>query len=265
MDLALAIAKSGLDAHHKNIEIISNNLANANTTAYKRSRPEFEELPYEVIKQPGSPTSENTNTTSGLVIGTGTKLANNKKIFTDGSLIQTDNQMDLAIQGRGFLKVQLPNGTDFAYTRAGTLQTNETGQMVTPNGYVIQPPITIPTTGVSRVEITEDGIVNVYSATTNNATPQQVGQLQLTDFINSDGLQPIGENLYQVTVSSGPGTEGTPGLDGYGTLKQGALEGSNVNVVEEMVNLIEAQRAFEVTSKAVSAVDSMMQNLTRET
>ena len=265
MDLALAIAKSGLDAHHKNIEIISNNLANANTTAFKRSRPEFEELPYEVVKQPGSPTSENTNSTSGLVMGTGTKLANNKKIFTDGSLIQTDNQLDVAIQGRGFLKVQLPNGTDFAYTRTGTLQTNAEGQLITPAGYVVQPPITIPTTGVSRVEITEDGIVNVYTANSATNTPQQVGQIELTDFINADGLQPLGENLYQVSVSSGPGTQGTPGLEGYGIIKQGALEGSNVNVVEEMVNLIEAQRAFEVTSKAVSAVDNMMQNLTRET
>lgn len=263
MDLALAIARSGLDAHHKNIEIISNNLANANTTAYKKSRPEFEELPYTVVKQPGSATSQNTNTTSGLVLGTGTKLANNKKIFTDGSLMQTDNQLDIAIQGSGFLKVQLPNGSEYAYTRAGTLQTNEQGQIVMPNGYVVQPPISIPTTGVQKIEITTDGIVNVY--TSASPTPQQVGQIELTDFINPDGLEPVGENLYKISESSGTGTTSNPGIDGYGTIKQGALEGSNVNVVEEMVNLIEAQRAFEVTSKAVSAVDNMMQNLTRET
>ncbi|MDR3476557.1 MAG: flagellar basal-body rod protein FlgG [Gammaproteobacteria bacterium] len=263
MDLALAIARSGLDAHHKNIEVISNNLANANTTAYKKSRPEFEDLPYSVIKQPGSATSQDTNTTSGLVLGTGTKLANNKKIFTDGSLMQTDNQLDIAIKGNGFLKVQLPNGSDYAYTRAGALQMNEQGQLVMPNGYIIQPPISIPTTGVQKIEISNDGMVNVYVA--GSTTPQQVGQLELTDFINPDGLEPIGENLYKISGSSGPGTSGTPGLEGYGTIKQGALEGSNVNVVEEMVNLIEAQRAFEVTSKAVSAVDNMMQNLTRET
>jgi flagellar basal-body rod protein FlgG len=264
MDLALAIAKSGLDAHHRNIEIISNNLANANTTAFKKSRPEFEELPYDVIKQPGSPTSTETNTTSGLVIGSGTKLANNKKIFTDGSLLTTDNQFDLAIEGRGFLKIQLPNGNDFAYTRDGALQMNEEGQLVTREGYIVQPPITIPTTGVQRVEISEDGIVNVYLSNSANAAPQQVGQLELTDFINADGLEPLGQNLYQITTTSGPGTQGTPTLDGYGKIKQGVLEGSNVNVVEEMVNLIEAQRAFEITSKAVSAVDKMMQSLTQE-
>ena len=262
MDLALAIAKSGLDAHHRNIEIISNNLANANTTGFKKSRPEFEDLPYDIIKQPGSPTSQDTNTTSGLVVGSGVKLANNKKIFTDGSMLQTDNQMDLAIQGRGFLKIQLPNGNDYAYTRDGALQMNEQGQLVTRNGYIVQPPINIPTTDVQRIEVTEDGLVNVYQ--NGNSTPQQVGQLELTDFINPDGLEPIGQNLYQITTSSGPGTQGTPTLDGYGKIKQGTLEGSNVNVVEEMVNLIEAQRAFEITSKAVSAVDNMMQNMTRE-
>jgi flagellar basal-body rod protein FlgG len=262
MDLALAIAKSGLDAHHRNLEIISNNLANANTTGFKKSRPEFEDLPYDIIKAPGSPTSEDTNTTSGLVIGSGTKLANNKKIFTDGSLQQTDNQLDMAIEGQGFFKIQLPNGSDFAYTRDGSFQMNEQGQLVTREGYILQPPITIPTTDVQRVEISEDGIVNVYQ--NNNTTPQQVGQLQLTTFINPDGLEPLGQNLYQLTLSSGPGTEGTPMLDGYGKVKQGTLEGSNVNVVEEMVNLIEAQRAFEITSKAVSAVDSMMQNLARD-
>lgn len=263
MDLALAIAKSGLDAHHKNIEVISNNLANANTTSFKKSRPEFEDLPYEIIKQPGAATSQDTNTTSGLVVGTGTKLSNNKKIFTDGSLMQTDNQLDIAIKGNGFLKVQVPNGSDFAYTRAGALQTNVQGQIILPNGYIVQPPITVPTTGLQRLEITNDGIVNAYVAGSN--TPQQIGQMELTDFINPDGLEPLGENLYQVTTSSGPGTSGTPTLEGYGSIKQGMLEGSNVNVVEEMVNLIEAQRAFEVTSKAVSAVDNMMQNLTRET
>ena len=263
MDLALAIAKSGLEAHHKNLEIISNNLANSNTTAFKKSRGEFVDLPYDIVKQPGSPTSQDTNTTSGLVIGTGTKLANNKKIFTDGALIQTDNQLDIAIKGNGFLKIQLPNGSDLAYTRAGSLQTNEQGQLVTSNGYVVQPPITLPTTGLQRVEITNDGIVNAYMS--GATAPQQVGQIELTDFVNADGLLPIGDNLYSATISSGPGTAGNPGADGYGQLKQGALEGSNVNVVEEMVNLIEAQRAFEVTSKAVSAVDNMMQNLTRET
>jgi flagellar basal-body rod protein FlgG len=196
-------------------------------------------------------------------VGTGTKLASNKKIFTDGSLSETTNALDLAIQGRGFFKVQLPNGNEYAYTRDGALTQNVQGQITTRSGYILQPAITLPTTGVTRIEIDQSGNVNVY--TSGNATPQQVGQIELTDFVNPDGLEPMGENLYMPTVSSGPGTQGTAGLDGYGVVRQGMVEGSNVNVVEEMVNLIEAQRAFEITSKAVSAVDGMMQNLTRET
>lgn len=262
MDLALMIAKSGLEAHHKNIEIISNNLANANTPAFKKNRGEFEELPYEVIKQPGAAATETTNAPAGLVIGTGTKLANDKKIFSQGNPVQTDRELDIAIIGRGFLKVQLPNGTDFAYTRAGSMTKNETGQLITANGNIIQPPITIPQ-GTTRVEITEDGIVNTYQSGTQ--VPQQAGQIQLTDFINPDGLHPIGENLYLATVSSGLGTQSNPGIDGLGTIQQNTLEGSNVNVVEEMVNLIEAQRAFEITSKAVSAVDNMLQYLEKST
>lgn len=262
MDMALMIAKSGLDAHHKNIEIISNNLANANTTAFKKNRAEFEDLPYEIIKQAGSPISQDTDSASGLVIGTGTKVANNKKIFTDGSQIQTDNPLDIAIRGRGFLKVQLPNGGDYAYTRAGTLQVNAQGQVTLPNGYIVQPSLTIPE-GTRHVSISKDGIVSAISGDSN--TEQQIGQLQLSDFVNPDGLQPIGENLYLQTTASGTATDGNPMSNGLGTIYQGALEGSNVNVVEEMVNLIEAQRAFEVTSKAVSAVDNMLQLLDRET
>lgn len=262
MDLALSIAKSGLDAHHKNIEIISNNLANANTTAFKRSRAEFEELPYDIVKQPGSPTSSETNTTSGLVLGTGTKLANNKKIFTDGDPLQTDRELDIAIRGRGFLKVQLPNSGEYAYTRAGSLQMNDQGQLTMPNGYIIQPPISIPR-GATSINIDTNGVVTTLSAGSNTA--QQVGQLELTDFINPDGLQPLGENLYITSSPTDPGTPVMPGQEGAGIIKQKALEGSNVSVVEEMVSLIEAQRAFEVTSKAVSAVDNMMQYLSRET
>jgi flagellar basal-body rod protein FlgG len=262
MDLALAIAKSGLDAHHKNIEIISNNLANANTTGFKKNRAEFEDLPYDIVKQPGSATSIDTNSNSGVVVGTGTKLASNKKIFTDGSALP-GNQLDVMIKGKGFLKVQLPTNTDFAYTRDGSLQMNSQGQLTTRNGYLIQPPITIPTSGLQRVEITQDGIVNAYVAGSNG--PQQVGQMEITNFVNPDGLQPMGENLYLATSTTDPGTQNIPGTDGFGLLVQNTLEGSNVNVVEEMVNLIEAQRAFEITSKAVSAVDGMMQTLTRET
>lgn len=261
MDLALMIAKSGLDAHHTSIEVISNNLANANTVGFKKNRAEFEELPYEVVTQPGSPTTDATNNPTGLVIGTGAKMANNSKIFTDGALMQTGKDLDIAIQGRGFLQVQLPNN-DVAYTRAGSLRVNEEGTLTLPNGYPVQPPITIPPEAV-KISISQDGYVNVIAG--SSSTEQQVGQLQLSDFINPDGLEPIGENLYMQTTASGNATTGAPAQQGFGLIQQGALEGSNVNVVEEMVNLIEAQRAFEVTSKAVSAVDNMMQYLNQAT
>lgn len=258
MDLALLIAKSGLDVHHKSIEVISNNLANANTTGFKKNRAEFEELPYQVVKEPGSPTTNNTNNPGGLVIGTGAKMSSNKKIFTDGSQIQTDNALDVAIKGRGFFQVQIPATGEMAYTRSGSMRINEQGQLTTPEGYIIQPPITIPT-GVQQIMIGEDGTVSAVTATSTTAT--QIGSLQLADFINTDGLQPLGQNLYQATTASGAATLGTPEQTGLGMVVQGALEGSNVNVVEEMVNLIEAQRSFEVTSKAVSAIDSMLQHL----
>lgn len=261
MDLALWTAKSGLEAHHKNIAIISNNLANANTVGFKKNRPEFQDLAYQIIKQPGSATTDTTNSPSGIVLGTGVKLADNKKIFSDGSLVQTDNSLDLSISGRGFLKVQIPNQPDLAYTRAGSLQLNEQGQLVLPNGYIIEPPITVPD-GAQKIHISDDGIVSVSVAGNNNA--EEIGRMELTDFINPAGLQPIGENLYRETVSSGVPTNGTPGADGFGKLQQGALESSNVNIVEEMVNLIEAQRSFEVTSKAISAIDKMLENLDRE-
>lgn len=262
MDLALAIAKSGLEAQHKNIEIISNNLANASTPAYKKSLAVFEDLPYEVIKQPGSPTTQETNSPGGLIIGTGTRLVGNTKIYSDGGITMTGNPRDIAIQGRGFFQVQLPNGGGFAYTRAGSLTTNDQGQLTLPNGFVLQPPITLPA-GVQNLTISNDGLVT--ATTDNSSTVQQLGQLQLADFVNPDGLQPIGGNLYLETTSSGSATLGNPNSSGYGYLTQGAKEESNVNVVEEMVNLIEAQRAFEVTSKAVSAVDNMMSALSRET
>ncbi|MDP1603534.1 MAG: flagellar basal-body rod protein FlgG [Legionella sp.] len=261
MDLALWIAKSGLEAHHKNMGIISNNLANSNTIGFKKNRAEFEDLPYQIVKQPGSPTTEVTNSPSGVAIGTGVKIADNKKIFTEGALVQTDNSLDIAISGRGFLKVQIPNQSEFAYTRAGSLQVNEEGQMVLPNGYVVDPPIVIPP-GAQQLQISNDGIVSVVTSGSSNA--EQVGQLEMSDFINPAGLQPVGENLYKETIASGPPVTGSPGGEGFGKIQQGALEASNVNIVEEMVNLIEAQRAFEVTSKAVSAIDNMLQNLSRE-
>lgn len=260
MDMALLIAQSGLDAHHKNIEVISNNLANANTPSFKRNRAEFQDLPYQMISQAGSPITQDLDAPNNLVIGTGTRMSNNKKIFMDGSPILTGASTDLMIAGRGFLKVQTTNG-NFAYTRDGRLQVNDQGQLITPNGYVIQPPIAIPS-GTQLDKISKDGIV---TSRNSDGTISQVGQLQISDFINPDGLIPLGENLYQETTVSGAAVTGNPASNGLGSLMQGYYEASNVNVVEEMVNLIEAQRAFEVTSKAVTAVDNMLQNLSRET
>lgn len=261
MDLALAIAKSGLEAQHENIEVISNNLANISTTAFKKSRASYQDLPYEIIKQPGSPNSQQTNSPGGLVVGTGTKMVGNAKIYADGSPIQTGQPLDIQIKGRGFFQVQLPGGSATAYTRAGHFTQNEQGQITDEAGNVVQPPITIPQ-GTTAISISVDGIVNGVAPGTT--TSSQIGQFQLADFINPDGLEPIGGNLYLSTTSSGSAVLGTPSQNGYGELHQGFLEGSNVNVVEEMVNLIEAQRGFEVTSKAVSAVDNMMQYLNRE-
>lgn len=260
MDLALWTAKSGLEAHHKNLAIISNNLANANTVGFKKNRGEFEDLAYQIYREPGTPTSEETNSPNGIVLGTGVKLADNKKIFTEGSMVQTDNSLDVAINGRGFLRIQIPGQSEVAYTRAGSLQVNEMGQLVMHSGYVVQPPITIPE-GTTGISISKDGIVSASNA----GKLEELGKFELADFINPGGLLPIGENLYQETISSGQPTMGTPNLDGFGSLNQGALEASNVNVVEEMVNLIEAQRSFEMASKAVAAIDNMLQNLNRET
>lgn len=261
MDLALWVAKSGLEAHHQNIAVISNNLANASTPGFKKNRPEFEDLSYQALKHPGAASSDQTRVPSGVLIGTGVRFADNKKIFTQGAAQQTDNALDIAIEGRGFLQIQVPNESEFAYTRTGTLQLNDQGQLVLHNGYVLQPPITIPA-GVQKIDISPNGIVSVV---TNNGSNEEVGTLQLADFVNPSGLEPKGENLYKETLASGPVVIGVPSQDGYGKIVQNELEASNVNVVEEMVNLIEAQRAFEMTSKVVAAIDNMYQKLDRET
>lgn len=261
MDLALWVARSGLEAHHKNIAIISNNLANASTAGFKRNRPEFTDLGYQMVIQPGSSSTDITQIPGGILLGTGVRLADNRKVFAQGAALQTDAPLDIAIEGRGFFQVQLPNQSQYAYTRTGSLQLNSQGQLVFQNGYLLQPPITIPQ-GVQNISISEDGYVNVIN---NTGTSEQVGQIEMADFINPTGLQAEGENLYLETLSSGPAIVGPPSQNGFGLLRQNQLEASNVNVVEEMVNLIEAQRAFEMTSKVVSAIDGMYQKLDRET
>ncbi len=259
MASALHIARTGLDAQQTRLAVISNNLANVATTGYKRSRASFEDLIYETVQQPGAQSSQSTEIPSGLMLGTGVHTIATTKIFTQGSLTQTDNNLDVAIQGRGFLQVLMPDGTQ-AYTRDGGLTMNSQGQLVTSGGYEIDPGITIPSETLS-VTIGSDGTVSVLAAGQNQ--PSQVGTLQLADFINPQGLQPIGENLFKETVASGNPQTGTPGLNGLGTFIQGAVEASNVNPVEELVEMIETQRSYEMNSKAIQTVDEMLQFLTQ--
>lgn len=258
MDPALWIAKTGLDAQQMRMAVISNNLANVNTTGFKRSRAVFEDLLYQTVRQPGAQSTQNSQLPSGLMLGTGVRPVATEKLFTQGNLVQTGNPLDVAINGRGFLQVLQPDGT-LAYTRDGTLQVNAQGQLVTSSGYVVQPGITIPPSSQS-ITIGSDGTVSAQIA--GSATPSQLGSLQLADFINPPGLEPVGDNLYLQTAASGTPQTGTPGLNGLGTLVQDSVESSNVNVVQEMVDMIETQRAYEMNSKAISTSSQMLQFLT---
>ncbi len=258
MATALWIAKTGLEAQQVRMSTISNNLANASTTGFKRDRAVFADLIYQNVIQVGAQSSEDTLNPSGLNLGTGVRTVATEKLFTQGGIIQTGNSLDIAIQGRGLVQVTLPDGSQ-AYTRDGTLQKDETGQLVTPMGYPIEPSITIPE-GALSVSISSDGVVSVLEP--GSAAPTEVGNILLADFINTTGLQPIGNNLFVESAASGSPQTGTPGLDGLGTLVQSSLESSNVNTVEELVNMIEAQRAYEMNSKAISTVDQMLQYAT---
>ena len=257
MSQALWIAKTGLDAQQTRMAVVSNNLANVNTTGYKQSRAVFEDLLYQTVRQSGGQTSQDTELPSGMNLGTGVRIVATEKLFSQGSILQTDNALDVAIKGRGFFQILLPDG-NLAYTRDGTFQKNSDGELVTANGYAVQPGITIPD-AAQTITIGNDGTVSVKLA--GIPTPAQVGSLETVDFLNPVGLQPIGENLYIETASSGTAQAGTPGLNGLGSLAAGALEGSNVNVVAELVNMIETQRAYEMNSKAISTNDQMMQYL----
>jgi len=255
MSQALWIAKTGLDAQQTRMAVVSNNLANVNTTGFKQGRAVFEDLLYQNVRQSGGQTSQDTMLPSGMHLGTGVRVVATEKMFTQGSVLQTDNALDVAINGRGFFQILKPDG-ELAYTRDGTFQLNDQGQLVTSSGYTVQPGITIPD-GAQSVTIGSDGVVSVKLA--GQSAPSQVGSLEVSDFINPVGLQAIGENLYIETAASGTAQSGTPGLNGLGLINQGALEGSNVNVVAELVNMIETQRAYEMNSKAISTNDQMMQ------
>ncbi len=259
MDPALWAAKTGLDAQQTRMTVTANNLANVNTNGFKKDRAVFEDLLYQNIHQPGANTSQTTQSPSGLELGTGVRIVTTTKSYAQGSPTQTGNSLDLAIQGRGFFQIQMPDGS-LAYTRDGSFQPNAQGQLVTSSGYTVQPGITIPA-GAQSITIGNDGVVSVLLP--GQSAPSQVGQLQIADFINEGGLQAKGQNLLVETASSGAATTSTPGLNGTGTLQQGSVEGSNVNVVEELVNMIETQRSYEMNSKAISTTDQMLQYATQ--
>jgi len=256
---SLWIAKTGLEAQQTNVDVISNNLANVSTNAFKRQRPLFEDLLYQIIRQPGAQSSQQTQVPTGLQIGTGVHPVATARILTQGNLQQTNNNLDIAIEGNGFFQILMPDGTT-AYTRDGSFQLNNQGQIVTAGGNPIQPAITIPANSLS-ITIGDDGTVTALVS--GSTTPVQLGTMQLANFINPGGLQARGDNLFIETASSGPPAVDNPNTNGMGKLKQGFVETSNVNITEELVNLITAQRAFEINSKSIQSSDQMLQRLTQ--
>jgi len=257
---ALSIASTGMLAQQTNVEVIANNLANMNTTGFKQQRAEFQDLLYQNIQTPGSQTSDTGAVApNGIQIGAGVKTAAIYRVTTQGDLKNTSNPYDVAVQGAGYFRIQMADGTD-AYTRAGNFSLSPQGQLVTQQGLVVQPRIAIPQNTIS-VSINAQGQVNATVA--GNATPQTVGQLELTRFPNEAGLNAQGDNLFLETPASGSPQAGVPGTPGYGTIQQGFLETSNVNSVDEITALITAQRAYEMNSKVISAADQMMQNTAR--
>lgn len=257
---SLWIAKTGLEAQQTNMDVISNNLANVNTAGFKRSRAVFEDLMFQTLRQPGAQVGAANQLPTGLQLGTGVRTVATERIHSQGDLKNTGHELDIAIQGRGFLQVEMPDGT-FAYTRDGSLQIDQDGQLVTAGGYPIQPPIMIPDNAL-QISISRDGIVSVTQPGAVG-TSVEVGQLQLTTFVNTSGLQSMGENLYVETDASGVANFLQPGLDGAGLVLQEYTETSNVNVAEELVNMITTQRAYEMNSKAVQTSDQMLARLTQ--
>jgi flagellar basal-body rod protein FlgG len=258
MNQALWIAKTGLDAQQTRMEVVSNNIANVSTTGFKRERAVFEDLLYQNISQVGANSTQDTQLPSGFSIGTGVRVVATEKLHSQGNLTNTGNPLDLAVQGKGFFQILMPDGS-LAYTRDGSFQVNQDGQLVTSSGYQVQPAITVPE-GAQSVTVGSDGTVSVLLP--GSAAATQVGSLQLSNFINPAGLQAIGQNLLLESGASGAPQTGTPGLNGLGTLLQGSVESSNVNIAEELVNMIETQRAYEMNSKAIQSADQMLQFVT---
>jgi flagellar basal-body rod protein FlgG len=256
---SLWIAKTGLEGQQTALDTIANNLANVQTTGYKEERPVFQDLIYQTLRQPGAQVGGSDQLPTGLQLGTGTQVAATQKIFTEGNLNNTGSDLNIAINGNGFLQVTMPDGTT-AYTRDGTLEPDQNGQLTTASGYPLSPPITIPANALTMT-IGNDGTVTVTQPGSTNSA--QVGQIQLATFINPAGLQSVGQNLYLATDASGTANVLQPGIDGAGTIYQQYLETSNVNVAEELVNMITTQRAYDMNSKAVTASDQMLQSLTQ--
>jgi len=258
MNLALWAAKTGLDAQNTQMAVIANNLANSNTTGFKADRAAFQDLMYQNVQQVGAQSTQNTQYSTGLSLGTGVKIAATEKNYAQGSVLQTGGTLDMSVTGIGFFQITMPDGT-LAYTRDGSFSMDSQGNVVTASGFPISPAITVPISA-QAVTIGNDGTVSVTTA--GAAKPTTVGQIQLANFINVAGLQPTGNNLLIESGSSGAPQVGTPGTNGLGTLQQGSLETSNVNTVTELVNMITCQRAYEMNSKAISTTDQMLQFLT---
>jgi len=252
---SLYTAATGMEAQKLNIDVISNNLANVNTVGFKKSRADFQDLIYQTLREPGATSAEGAQIPSGIQVGLGVKPVAVQKMFQQGDFMLTSNPLDIVIEGDGFFQILLPDGT-VSYSRAGAFKLDSEGRIVNSDGYPLEPSITVPANTLS-VTVGSDGQVTVLQA--GSVTPTQIGQIELARFINPGGLKALGKNLFQQTASSGEPTTGNPSTEGLGTVAQGFLEMSNVNVVEEMVNMIVSQRAYEITSKAVQASDEMLQ------
>ena len=257
MDASLWVAKTGLNAQQTRMSVISNNLANVNTNGFKRDRAVFEDLLYQNIRQASGQTGADTNAPNGFMLGTGTRIVATEKMQGQGNMVATENALDLAVEGPGLFQILQPDGT-VAYTRDGSFKLSQEGELVNSAGYLLQPAIAIPQEAAS-ISVGCDGTVSVELA--NGGGNQQLGQIQIARFVNAAGLESLGRNLFRETQASGPPLVGNPGEQGAGEIAQGMLEASNVNVVEELVNMIETQRAYEVNSKAISAVDSILRFL----
>lgn len=257
MNSALWVSKTGLAAQDTALRTISNNLANVGTTGYKKDRAVFEDLMYQINQQPGGQSSQDSTLPTGIQLGTGVRIASTQKQFTVGSMQPTERALDLAIEGNGFFQISLPDGS-IGYTRTGSFSVDQDGQLVTAQGYTLEPVINIPQDAVS-LTIGRDGTVS--ARLDGQTAPTQVGNIQLSNFINAAGLEAVGSNLYRETIASGAPQETIPGQNGAGEILQGVLEASNVSVVEEMVNMVATQRAYEMNARVVTTADQMLQYL----